>query len=274
MMLAEEGKVAIDEKMSKYLDGIPAAWHEVTVRHLLSHTSGVKDFINEPTVNLRLEATPASILKSLADKPLHFEPGTQFRYSNSGYQLLGMMIEKITGKDWAAFLDERIFQPLGMDNTRVISLNEVIPNRASGYLNVRGRLQNGGFVAPSILAYPGGGVRSTALDLAKWDAALCGDRLVTQSTLKEMWSPYKLSDGSDAPYGLGWFLADVDGHRCVQHTGSHITGFGTIMARFPDDGVTFIVLTNQNASRPTELVQGLARRYFAPAVSNAGSTAH
>jgi CubicO group peptidase (beta-lactamase class C family)/dipeptidyl aminopeptidase/acylaminoacyl peptidase len=271
LMLVEQGKIGLDDRITERLENLPESWKAVTVRQLLSHTSGIKDFINEPTVNLRLDATPAEIVKSLADKPLNFEPGEQYRYSNTGYQLLGMAIEKITGRAWGDFLRERIFEPLEMKDTRVIALSDVIPNRASGYTNVRGKLLNGDFVAASILAYPGGGVRSTVLDLAKWDAALYSDRLVSKATLDQMWTPATLNDGSKAPYGLGWFLGESDGHRYVQHTGSHMTGFGTIVARYPDDRVTFIVLTNQNGANPTQITRGLASRYFGTASSTAGT---
>jgi CubicO group peptidase (beta-lactamase class C family) len=265
MMLVEEGKLGLDDKITKHLDGLPDSWSEITVRQLLSHTSGIKDFINEPTVNLRLDATPADIVRSLADKPLNFAPGEKFRYSNTGYQLLGMLIQELTGKDWADFCRERIFEPLGMNDTRIISLSDIIPNRAAGYRFVDGKLENGGFVAPSILAYPGGGVRSTVLDLAKFDAALSTDRLVRRSTLAEMWTAAKLADGSDAPYGLGWFVGDHTGHRFAMHTGSHVTGFGTVMLRYPADGLTVIALTNQNRGNVAEIARAVARRLLSAA---------
>jgi CubicO group peptidase (beta-lactamase class C family)/Tol biopolymer transport system component/poly(3-hydroxybutyrate) depolymerase len=260
LMLVEEGKIGLDDNITKHLDNLPEAWSDVTVRQLLSHTSGIKDFINEPTVNLRLDATPDEIVKSLADKPLNFPPGEKFKYSNTGYQLLGMIIHKITRKAWGEFLCERIFEPLGMKNTRVINVAEIIPNRATGYRFVSGTLQNGGFVAPSILAYPGGGVRSTALDLAKWDAALCSEKLLKKSTLDQMWTPAKLNDGTDAPYGLGWFVGKHQGRRFVLHTGSHVTGFGTVLARYVDDQLTVIALTNQNSANPSEIAHGIAAR--------------
>ncbi len=261
MMLVEEEKIALDDKITKHLDNLPESWSEITLRQLLSHTSGIKDFINEPTVNLRLDATPAEIVRSLADKPLNFPPGEKFRYSNTGYQLLGMIIHKVTGHEWGEFVRERIFEPVGMKDTRVISLADIIPNRAAGYRVLNGKLENGGFVAPSILAYPGGGVRSTVLDLAKYDAALRGEKLLKRSTLDLMWTRATLNDGSRAPYGLGWFVADSGGHRVVQHTGSHLTGFGTVIARYIDDGLTVIVLTNQNGANPSEIARGVAGQF-------------
>jgi len=260
MMLVEEAKIGLDDTITKHLDNLPESWSGVTVRQLLSHTSGIKDFINEPTVNLRLDATPDEIVKSLVDKPLNFPPGEKFKYSNTGYQLLGMIIHKITGKEWGELLRERIFEPLGMKDTRVINVTEIIPNRAAGYRLVGGTLQNGGFVAPSILAYPGGGVRSTVLDLAKWDAAFDSEKLLKKSTLDQIWTPAKLNDGSDAPYGLGWFVGTHQGHRFVLHTGSHVTGFGTVLARYVDDQLTVIALTNQNGANPSEIAHGIASR--------------
>ena len=169
LLLVEEDKVGVDDKISKHLDGLPDTWKEITVRHLLTHTSGIKDFINEPTVDLRKDITPQDVIKSLADKPLNFQPGERYAYCNTGYLLLGMIIRKTTGQPYGEFLHKRIFQPLGMKNTRVISLKDIIPKRASGYSLQDGKIIRGEYVAESILSYPGGGLLSTVLDMAKYE---------------------------------------------------------------------------------------------------------
>jgi len=273
MMLVEEGKLKLDDRITEYLDGLPDSWNDVTVRQLLSHTSGIKDFINEPTLNLRLDATPAEIVRSLAEKPLNFSPGEKFRYSNTGYQLLGMIIQRLSGQEWGEYCRQRIFEPLGMVDTRVIDLGDLIPNRAAGYRVENGNLRNGGFVAPSILAYPGGGVRSTALDLAKWDAALYSEKLVKQSSIEQMFTPATLNDGSHAPYGLGWFLGDHDGHRFTMHTGSHFTGFGTVLLRYPADKLTVIALANQNRGNLVNIARGVAQRILTSDAQASGAKA-
>src|ERR1043166_2655229 len=185
MLLVEEGKIGLDDKITKHLDNLPESWKNISIRHLLSHTSGVKDFINEPTVDLRKDIQPEDVIESLRPLPLNFQPGEKYSYSNTGYRLLAMIIHKVTGQSWGEFLKERILDPLGMNDTRVISLSAIITNRASGYLWENGELRNGRFIAPTILAYAGGGLRSTVLDLAKWDAALYTEKILKRSTLDQ-----------------------------------------------------------------------------------------
>jgi len=261
MMLVNEGKLQLDDKMTRFLDDLPECWSEITVRHLLSHTSGIKDFINEPTVDLRKDLQPEEVIQSLAKLPLNFAPGEKYAYSNTGYHLLGMIIHKLTGKLWGDFLRERIFDPLGMEDTRVVSLAGIITNRATGYVWEDGRLQNGHLLAPTILAYAGGGLRSTVLDLAKWDAALGCEKILSQTRLEEMWKPMKLNNGKDSTYGLGWGISKTNGHRVVSHTGSHMTGFKTVLMRYVDDKLTVIVLTNQRGADQTAIAAGVAGFY-------------
>ena len=262
MLLVEEGKIGLDDKITKYLSDLPESWNAVTVRHLLSHTSGIKDFINEPTVDMRKDIEPGDVIESLRKLPLNFSPGEKYAYSNTGYHLLAMIIRKVTGQYWSDFLQERVFDPLGMADTRVISLSNLVTNRASGYLWVDGRLQNGRFIAPTILAYAGGGLRSTVLDLAKWDAALYTERILKRSTLEQMWTPMKLNNGSNSGYGLGWGITNYQGHRLLSHTGSHMTGFKTALARFVDDKLTVIVFTNQREANQMDIAKGVASHYI------------
>jgi CubicO group peptidase (beta-lactamase class C family) len=261
MIMVEGGKVTLDDKLAKYFDGSPESWNGITVRHLLTHTSGIKDFINEPTVDLRKDILPEDVIDSLRRRALNFPPGEKYAYSNTGYHLLGMIIRKVTGQYWDEFLRERVFQPLGMDETRVISWSEVITNRADGYLWEGGHLRNGHFIAPTILGYAGGGLRSTVRDLAKWDAALCTDQLLKHSTLEQMWTPAKLNSGKDSTYGFGWATEQVQGHRFIGHTGAHGTGFKSARARFVDDKLTVIVLTNQRAAEQMVVAKGVASFY-------------
>ena len=245
MMLVEEGKVSLDDPVGRHLDGTPESWKPITVRHLLNHTSGIKDFINEPTASLRVDVTEQEVLAATAPRALNFTPGEKYAYSNTGYHLLAMIIRKVTGKFYGDFLAERIFKPLGMEHTRVQELSAVVPGRAAGYL-WRDKLVNGGYVAQSILSYGGGGVLSTAADLAKWDAALRGEKMLKKTTLEQMWTKATLNDGSKSNYGLGWGVNEFNGRRYVQHTGGHVTGFQSVMRRYLDDGLTVIVLANQS----------------------------
>ncbi|MEO7507314.1 MAG: serine hydrolase domain-containing protein, partial [Pyrinomonadaceae bacterium] len=204
MMLVEEGKTQLDQPISKYLEGAPKAWEKITIAHLLGQTSGLKDFINDPTPVAHLAKTDEDVLRQASDRPLDFQPGDAWAYSNTNYHLLAMIIQSITGKWYGDFLDERIFKPLGMEQTAVMKPADSVPRRALGYVRVNGKLQPGTVVGVPILGYGGGGIRSTVLDLAKWDEALYGEKLLKQSSLAQMWTPVKLNNGTSHNYGFGW----------------------------------------------------------------------
>ena len=244
MMLVEEGKVGLDSNVSTYLSGTPESWKNITVRHLLTHTSGIKDFINEPTASLRLDVTEEEVLKATALRPLNFLPGERYAYSNTNYHLLAMIIRKVTGKSYGDFLHERIFKPLGMTSTRVNSLSAIVPNRAAGYRMAPGGWRNGEVIASSILGYGGGGLLSSVLDMAKWDAALYTERVLRRSTLEQMWTPATLNNGKSTEYGFGWVVQTMRGHRCISHGGAHVTGFRSTISRFVDDRLTVVLLAN------------------------------
>jgi D-alanyl-D-alanine carboxypeptidase len=261
LLLSEEGKLSLDDPVAKHLEGAPGSWKAITIRHLLSHTSGIKDFINDPTVSLRLEVTEEEVLQATAPRPLNFAPGEKYAYSNTNYHLLAMVIRKLTGKWYGDFLRERIFEPLGMSRTRVVSLSEVIPDRATGYHWRKGAFVNGDFVAESVLAYGGGGIVSTAPDLARWAASFETEKLLKPKTIEEAWTPFKLNDGSAATYGLGWFIQPAEGHRGVGHSGGHVTGFTSHLAIYPADRLAVVVLTNSTSADPAPLARNIAARY-------------
>jgi D-alanyl-D-alanine carboxypeptidase len=258
MMLLKEGKLSLDDPVSKYLDGTPDTWKDITIRRLLTHTSGIKDYINEPYANLRIETTDEEVLRETAKRPLNFQPGERYAYCNTGYLLLGMIIRKTSGDSYGEFLRKRIFEPLGMSNTRVVSWRDIIPKRASGYLLQDGKVARGEFIAESILSYPGGGLLSTVLDLAKYDAIWQSGQLLDESTIRQMWTTAQLNDGSRTGYGLGWGVGDLRGYRMIQHSGGHSTGFATKYALFPQRKLSVIVFTNQVNSSPDPIAQGIA----------------
>jgi len=262
MMLVEEGKVKLDAKVGEYLSGTPESWKDITVRNLLTHTSGIKDFINEPTANLRLDVTEEEVLRATAQRPLNFAPGEKYAYSNTNYHLLAMIIRKITGLGYGEYLRQRIFGPLGMAHTKLVNLSEITPGRASGYLWQNDMLRNGVFIAPSILAYGGGGIRSTVLDMAKWDAALYTEKLLKRSSLEQTWRGTKLNNGKVSGYGFGWGVGEVNGHRLLSHTGSNSTGFSSVISRFVDDKVTVIMLSNRGGADLTPMATKVAGFYI------------
>jgi CubicO group peptidase (beta-lactamase class C family) len=172
-----------------------------------------------------------------------------------------MVIRKHSGKAYGEFLHDRIFAPLGMSDTRIISHRDVIANRASGYSFDGGKLRNGQFVAESILGYGGGGVVSTAPDMAKWAIAVAGGKILKKETIEQAWTAGTLTDGSATQYGLGWGLGGTEGHRFVGHGGAHMTGFTSNLTIFRDDGIAVVVLTNAGHANPGNIARQIAAVY-------------
>lgn len=262
LLLADDGNLSLQDPVAKHLGGTPDSWKDITLRHLLSHTSGIKDFINEPTASLRLDVTEEEVLRSLADRPLNFQPGERWGYSNSNYHLLAMIIRKLTGKGYGEFLRERIFIPLGMRETRILSLSEIIPNRASGYSWNGNAYEKGTFIAGSILSYGGGGILSTAPDLALWAQAMMSAKLLKPEAIAQAWTPVRLNNGKNADYGLGWGIGRVGGHRMVHHDGAHSSGFSSCLALYPEDHFAVVVLVNRVGASPDSIARRVAAAYF------------
>jgi CubicO group peptidase (beta-lactamase class C family) len=208
MMLVEEGKLSLDDKITKFFTDAPEAWRNITVRHLLTHTSGMTDYPQD--FDLRRDYTEDELYARIKPIPLAFQPGEKWSYSNLAYVMLGLLIHKVSGKFYGDFLQERVFQPLGMTTARVISEADIVPNRAAGYRVTNGQLKNQSWVSPSLNTTADGALYLTVYDMAKWDAALYTEKLLKRSSLEEMWTPVKLNDGKTHPYGFGWALASCD----------------------------------------------------------------
>ncbi len=261
MMLVEEGKLGLDDPVSKYLPSAPPAWRGITLRHLLTHTSGISNSIYQ-RINMRQDYTEDELLQQIMAMPLDFQPGEKWNYSNAGYVTLGILIHKATGKFYGDLLREKIFAPLGMTTARVISEADIVPNRAAGYRLVDGQLKNQEWVSPLLNTTADGALYLTVLDLAKWDAALYTEKLLKRSSLDRMWTPVKLNGGKTEPYGFGWQISDVRGHHVVHHGGAW-QGFTMSIARYVDDKLTVIVMTNLAGARPGRIGKVIAGLYNA-----------
>ncbi|MDQ3556856.1 MAG: beta-lactamase family protein [Gemmatimonadota bacterium] len=244
MMLVEEGKIDLDASITRYLSDAPPSWQPVTVRHLLTHTSGMppigEGFRGDPRgMYDQVWISTAESWAAARTDTLHSRPGQRWAYSDVGYFVLGIVTEQVSGTSWREFMRGRIFEPLGMTDTFILDHVGIHRNLAHGYTLRNDTLINlhrpWQFEQPSHF-----GIFSTVGDLAKWDAALYTDRLLSESSRRQMWTPVRLSDGSTHPYGFGWEVERPCGHAMMRHTG--ITG--TEMVRLPDDTVTVIVLTN------------------------------
>ena len=268
MMLVEEGNVKLGDSIAHYLSGLPAAWKGVTIRHLLTHTSGIPDF--EAVIgydSYRNIYTNESLLGTVRDSAMDFPPGEKWNYSNTGYFLLGMLLEKVIGNPYPRIIQERIFKPLGMSESRDSEPGELIPNRAAGYAIEGKAYRNRDPMQPT--ACKGAGTLvSTVTDMAVWDSALYTDRLLKMSSLDTMWTPVRLNDGKTFPYGFGWFLEPWQGHKDLNHSGG-TAGFTTDISRFTDDHLSVIILTNcyaRSIGRMGNTIAGLYVSALAPPV--------
>jgi D-alanyl-D-alanine carboxypeptidase len=258
MLLVEDGTVGLDDPVTRHLDGLPPAWRDITLRQLVNHTSGLSNDWDlnplvgtlEPddwTVNtsdyfLR-NTTDDDFLRAIAAVPLLFTPGESASYA-AGTFVIGRVIEKVSGMPYADFMRVRIFEPLGMTRTMINDASRIVPHRASGYRLQRGELMNGYRISPAAEARGDVGVLTTALDLAKWDAAFRDTRLLSQASLDIIATPGRFNDGSTSWSGLGWNLALTRGGRTMFHGGGFRTGFSSTIERHVDADMTVIVVAN------------------------------
>ena len=243
MLLVEAGKVQLDEPILTYLTRGRETWKGMTVRHLLTHTSGLptlgEDFKALRPGGTRKDYSTAQLFDAATKDTLSFTAGARFQYSDVGYFVLGMIIEQASGQRYREFLEERFFKPLGMSSTSVVDHWKILRHRAAGYTLRENELVNNRRVTQSELP-SWGGVFSSVKDLVIWQAALAAGRVVKPATLAQMWTPVRLNDGATYPYGFGWFVDERRRHRWISHSG--ITG--TEVSEFPDDGLTVVVLAN------------------------------
>jgi CubicO group peptidase (beta-lactamase class C family) len=255
--LAREGKLGLDDPIRKYLPEAPSSWAKVTVRHLLTHTSGIPDYTEEDRVDFRRDYTEEALARLYARLPLDFKPGATWSYSNTGYALLGFIVRRVTGQFYGDYLKERVFQPLGMRTARVISESDIVPNRAAGYELVNGEIKNQGWVSPSLNTTADGALYFTVNDLARWAIGLNHARIPDSTGLAMSWTPVRLNNGGTYPYGFGWRLDDQRGHPRVGHGGSW-QGFRTSIQRYPEYDLTIIALANLDAAMPEVVTTTIA----------------
>jgi CubicO group peptidase (beta-lactamase class C family) len=267
MMLVEEHKLSLDDSIARYFPGSPPAWKPVLLKHLLSHTSGLAEYESDERTGprgdfyLRLDFTDDELLRKVEALPIEWRPGEKWGYRNTNYLLLGFVIQAVSGKPYAEYLQERIFKPLSMTATRLISERDIIPNRSSGYELDTGKIKNQEWVSPTFNRTADGALYFNVLDLAKWDEALYTTRLLAQTSQDLMWTVYRLDDGRPnwAGYGFAWFIDQQNGHRVLSHGGAW-QGFTCQISRYPEDSLSVVVLTNLDSdhSDPEVIAQVVA----------------
>lgn len=259
LLLAQQGKLSLDDRVARYLRGVPPAWRPITLRQLMTHTAGLRDDWDEDDAFFQAHLTDSSFLAVLESAPLRFRPGTGFSYG-CGPFVLGVLISRITGRPYHQLMRDRIFRPLGLASTGINEFDPQ-PDPATGYRLQGDSLIPGVRISPAAHARGDVGVHTTALDLARWDAALDGTALLSAASRRAMFSPAHLSSGELVPYGLGWFIRPWRGHREVEHDGGFRTGFSSTIARYPEDSLTIIVLTNRQSAHAYSIARGLLSLY-------------
>ena len=255
MLLAQEGRLTVDDPINQYLDAAPANWQEITIRHALTHTAGL---VREaPGFDPYKTQSDEEVIKSAYRVPLNSRPGEKYEYSNLGYFVLGQIISKLSGRSWNDYLFEKAFKPAGMLKTRATHLAAAMAGRATGYSD-NDKLQE---VREWPASRPSGGFVSTVMDLARWDAVLYTDKVLNESTRQQMWTPFKLNNGSLSNYGFGWRLGSHRGRRLVFHGGG-LPGAASEFARFVDDRLTIILLMNLDDVDDETLLYGVADLYL------------
>lgn len=265
MQLQERGKLNVNDSICKYLEDCPAAWQPITIHQLLTHTSGIIGFSTLPDWDDRISVlsyTRTGFVKEFHDLPLQFKPGEKFLYSNSGYYLLGLIIERLSGKSYREFLSENIFVPLGMKNSNYNEHPALVPKRATGYY-----WELDSFISPPnenlALSFASSGIYTTVEDLLLWDKALYTEKLVSRKSLNEIFTPFTKGapEGDQYSYGYGWNIGKKFDRQSISHSGRH-NGFKAYILRFPNERVTVLVQGNSDRSNATRTGTNLAAIVF------------
>lgn len=258
MLLVQDGQLRLEDPLTIHFREGPPSWRRITVRHLLTHTSGLPDYGEENGfIDLRRDYTEDQLVAAATKLTLEFEPGTQWAYSNTGYVLLGVLIHRVSGKFYGDVLKERIFKPLGMPLARVISESDLILNRASGYVRTESGVRNQDWVSPSLNTTADGALYMTAREYLVWVDGLRRQKVLRAPTLEAMWTPVKLADGATYPYGFGWFLSEQRGFRAIEHAGAW-QGFKAAVNYYPEADLILAVMCNLDACAASAMASAIA----------------
>lgn len=258
LQLMEQGKLDLKDEITKYIPGYPVQGATITIEHLLTHTSGIRDYtsITDTVQRSKMDVTPAEMIHYFQNQPMRFAPGTRYEYSNSNYFLLGYIIEKITGKTYPQYLEDNFFRPLGMTGSYYGSDTKVIRNRASGYTQGEKEIENAEAISMT-RPYAAGAILSTVEDLFKWNNAVQSYKLVKKETLEKAFTRYKLVNGKESNYGYGWRFGFIQQSPSIWH-GGLIPGFFTMAMYLPKEDVYVVVLSNCNCNSPEIVTAKLA----------------
>jgi len=258
LMLEEQGKLSLNDEITKFIPDYPTQGKIITIHHLLNHTSGIKSYTNIASFrsNARIDMTPTELIDKFKNEPMEFDPGTEFNYNNSGYVILGHIIEVVSGLSYADFIQTNIFDKVGMANSYYGSMIQLIPNRANGYSEAESGYRNADYLSLT-LPYAAGSIMSTTEDLLKWQNAISANTLIKRSSLEKAINGSKLNTGEKIPYGYGWITGNVNGSKSIEHSGG-IFGYSTNGIFLPDENVYVIGLSNCDCGNVQTVVANVA----------------
>jgi len=260
LKLKEEGKLSIDDSVHKFFPDAPETWRPILVKHLMSHSSGLKR--ESPAYDNNKMISDLEIIKAAYPLPLDFKTGEKYQYCNLAYYMLAQIITQISGMPWQDYIKEKLFIPAGMKNSGMTDFYLIIPNRASGYMHKNGVLVN----ADAMYAVrPSGGFLSTSTDMILWDKVLREkNSILKKENWELLWQPFiKTSDKPElkAYYGFGWVIDERNGHKVIEHGGANV-GFRSYYTRFVNDDLSIIIMTNTDEANPAAIVRALSDHYF------------
>ena len=256
MLLVEDGKLSLEDPITRFFPAAPPHWKGITVRHLLTHTSGIPDY-EEDKLDLRKDYGEEELTNfAMALKPA-FGPGSRWSYSNTGYVLLGFIVRKASGQFYGDLLRDRVFAPIGMKTARVISEEEIVLHRAGGYRLVKDELKNQEWVSPSLNRTADGALYLTLRDFLAWDKALRAGAVLKPESWAKVYAPVRLASGKTYPYGFGWFVDQDYGQLRIHHGGGW-QGFKAYISRYLGDDLTILVLANLRDADPEAFVERVA----------------
>ncbi|MBB6428152.1 serine hydrolase [Sphingopyxis sp. JAI128] len=255
MTQVEKGKIRLDDPIMKFFPDAPLNWRNITVRNLLTHTSGIPEFGSD--FNYRADYSDDELVKLIAARPPSFEPGMRWSYSNTGYEILGILVKKATGRSYLEVVDTEIFKPLGMKTARGISEADIVPNRASGYKFVDGQRKNQDWVSPSMNSTADGSLYASLNDMIAWSRGVEQGKILSPAGWKETYTPVRLNSGKPYPYGFGWQIAAAAGQPRYYHGGAW-QGFRTHYSRYLGDNVSVIILANQDNAPIVKIADDVA----------------
>ncbi|TXE16332.1 serine hydrolase [Psychroflexus gondwanensis] len=258
LMLEEQGKLSVEDEITKFIPDYPTQDKTITVHHLLNHTSGIKSYTNMPSFMefARTDMTPTVLMGRFKNEQMEFDPGTQFNYNNSGYIVLGHIIEVVSGQSYEDFIQTNIFDKVGMDNSYYGSMTRLIPNRARGYSKTETGYRNADYLSLT-LPYAAGSIMSTTADLLKWQNAISANTLIKKSSLEKATNGSTLDSGEEITYGYGWYTGNINGSASVEHDGG-IFGYSSSGIFLPEENVYVIGLSNCDCGDVGALVSNVA----------------